>query len=175
MKPRSLLFAIALLLIPLTPAFAAEPASIFHQFGNLKIYGDGPHYLDLGLGGFDVDGESSGAARVELRCGKKVFFVGPAIGLLANTDGGFFAYGGIYADIVYRKLVVTPFWGAGGYEEGDGKDLGGTFQFRTSITLAYQFDNLSRLGVQAAHISNADLHKDNPGAQNILLTFALPF
>jgi hypothetical protein len=69
---------------------------------------------------------------------------------MANLNGGYYGYGG-------------------------GKYLGGTFQFRSVIVGAYQFDILYRLGLQVAHISNADLHDFNPGEEEIFLTFSLPF
>jgi hypothetical protein len=168
-------FAIVPVFALTIPAASAESTSIYSRAGNWQIYGDSPSYLDLGLGIFDATDEASGAARVEARFGRKLFFVGPALGLLANTDGGYFGYGALYADIVYKKLLITPLWGVGGYEEGDGTDLGGTVQFRSAITLSYQFDNRSRLGIQASHISNADLHDRNPGEEDYLLTFSLPF
>lgn len=175
MKIRSLLFALAFALIPAMPAAAVEPPSSFHRMGNWQIHGDCPHYLAFGLGAFDVDEEPVSAARVELRFGKKLFFIGPAIGFLANTDGGYFGYAGIYADIAYKNLVITPMAGGGGYEEGDGIDLGGIFQFRTTLTLAYQFDNLSRLGVQYGHLSNGGTHDSNPSEQDAFVTFGIPF
>jgi lipid A 3-O-deacylase len=60
----------------------------------------------------------------------------------------------------------------GGYHEGDSADLGGVFQFRESIDLAYRFDNGHRLGVRVAHISNAGIHDKNPGEEEILLTYS---
>jgi lipid A 3-O-deacylase len=172
---RFLLSALILLLFHSAPASAAEPASVFHRAGNWQIYGDSRNYLTLGLGAFDADEEATGAAQIELRFGRKLFFVGPAIGFLANADGGFFGYGGLYTDIAYKKLVLTLMGGAGGYEEGDGKDLGGIFQFRSEITLSYQFGNLSRLGIKYGHISNGSTHYSNPSEQDGFITFAIPF
>jgi hypothetical protein len=171
-----LLFPVLLLCIQ-TPVEAAETPKSFYQLGNWHVHGDGPHYLDLGLGLFDAGGnrENDPAARIELRIGKKLWFIGPAVGFMANLDGGYYGYGAIYADIAWRKLVITPMLAAGAYEDGGGKDLGGTFQFRSAIGGAYQFDNLYRLGLQVAHISNADLHDFNPGEEEIFLTFSLPF
>ncbi len=168
-----LLVALVLLLLP-GQAFGDEPAAVFRR-GNWQVYGDGPHYLELSGGFFDIDEDRIGAARIELRWGEKLLFVGPAIGLLVTADRGVYGYGGIYADIVYRRLVFTPLVGAGGYSEGDGKDLGGTFLFRASITLSYQFDNLIRLGVQGGHLSNGHLYDRNPSEQDGFITLAIPF
>lgn len=178
---KSTCLALILLASCLTsPVVAADkPQDVFYRMGNLQLMGPGPHWLDVGIGAFDATGgggaNCSGAARLELRIGKKLWFVGPAVGLLANSDGGWFGYGGIYADIVYKHLVITPLLAAGGYESGDGKDLGGTFQFRSSLSLAWQFANRARVGLQVAHISNADLHDSNPGEEDYLITFAWPF
>lgn len=174
-----LLPVLAIVCLPYRAIAGGEAATVFYQLGNWQLYGDGPGYLDLGIGAFDATegsgGQASAAARLEFRFGKKLGFVGPAVGLLANTDGGWFGYGGIYADIVYKSLVITPRLSAGGFEEGCGKDLGGTFQFRPTLGLAWQFTNGARLGLQAAHISNGDLHERNPGEEDFLVTFAWPF
>jgi opacity protein-like surface antigen len=175
MKMRCVIFVLALALIPALQAAAVETPSTYLRLGNWQVHGDSPHYLAFGLGAFDIDEEPVGAARVELRFGRKLFFVGPAVGLLANTDGGYFGYAGIYADISYKNLVITPMAAGGGYEEGEGIDLGGIFQFQATLTLAYQFDNLSRLGVRLGHLSNGGTHDSNPSEQDAFVTFAIPF
>ena len=43
-----------------------------------------------------------------------------------------------------------------------------------SLDLAYRFDNGHRLGVRAAHISNASIHERNPGEEELLLTYSFP-
>jgi len=62
------------------------------------------------------------------------------------------------------------------YHRGGGEDLGGTFEFRTSVVGAYEFGNGSRVGVQFAHVSNAGTGKRNvnPGENELLLTYSLP-
>ena len=106
--------------------------------------------------------------------GRKVFLVGFALGLMANTDGGLFGYIGAYCDLSYKKLYVTPQLAMGGYGEGSSTDLGGVFQFRESLDLAYRFNNGHRLGIRAAHISNASIHEINPGEEELLLTYSFP-
>ncbi|MEB8491533.1 acyloxyacyl hydrolase, partial [Acidithiobacillus ferriphilus] len=39
---------------------------------------------------------------------------------------------------------------------------------------AYQFANQSRLGIKIAHISNAYIANEDPGEDEVLLTYALP-
>jgi hypothetical protein len=148
--------------------------------GDLAVLGDTPHYLDLGVGVFDLRAtfdrsERSAAGRVELLGGKKLWFLGPAIGLMANTDGGVFGYGGLYADIAYRNFIVTPFAGFGGYRQKNSSDLGGIFQFRVSLGISYVFANRHRLGLNLAHISNASTHDKNGGEEELYITYAIPF
>jgi hypothetical protein len=144
----------------------------------LQLLGDEPSYLDFGVGVFNNQGHRHSPAtpegRVEFRYGEKLLYFGPAAGLVVNTRGGVFGYAGIYTDIAWGRFVLTPLGGVGLYSRGSGEDLGGTFQFRLSANLAYEFDGGSRLGVQFAHISNAGIHARNPGDDEFLLTLALP-
>jgi hypothetical protein len=148
------------------------------QLGGFELRGTGPSYVDLAAGIFDLFGETGGhraaVGRIELRLGEKLFFVGPAVGVLANTEGGVFGYAGLYADIAYGRLVVTPLAAVGAYDQGNSKDLGGTFQFRVGLGFAYEFDDQSRLGIRLDHISNANLHEENPGEEELLLSYSIP-
>jgi lipid A 3-O-deacylase len=148
------------------------------MLGPVRLVGNEPSYLDLGAGAFNVQGhpesETLPEGKVEFRYGQKLFYIGPAIGLLANTKGGVFGYAGFYADFALGPFVLTPLAAVGGYHRGGSEDLGEVFQFRTGGTLSYQFDNQSRLGVQFAHISNAGLSRQNPGENELLLTYAIP-
>lgn len=179
MKRGYWLLVIFLLFFPCRAVAANAPPEIYYQNENWRVLGTGPHYLDIGIGGFDLleeyGGHSSAAACIGLRFGRKLGFVGPAVGWLANNDGDWFGYGGIYADIMYGNLVITPLLGAGGYSHRDGKDLGGTFQFRLGLQLSWQFANRVRLGLKLGHISNAHLYDGNPGEEELYLTLGWPF
>jgi hypothetical protein len=133
-------------------------------------------FLTLGAGGFDVnDDETSGAFRAEYRSNIQLWIFEPIAGALANTDGGVFGYGGFQTDIyIGRRFVITPQATIGAYHEGSSKDLGGVFQFRTGGEIAYRFGNRARLGISFHHISNAGIYDDNPGTENLLLTFSIP-
>jgi lipid A 3-O-deacylase len=146
----------------------------FARLGPILLHGNEADSLLLGAGVFDFRHDPSGAGTVEYRFGRKVFVVGLALGLAANSDGGLFGYVGAYGDLSYRKIYMTPQLAIGGYHEGSSKDLGGVFQFRQSLDLAYRFDNGHRVGIRAAHISNADIHDINPGEEELLLTYSFP-
>jgi len=144
----------------------------------LQLLGDEPSYIDLGAGAFDIQGHrespTNPEARVEFRYGQKFFYIGPAAGVLATTRGGVFGYAGFYGDIAWGRFVLTPLGAVGFYHQGSDENLGGGFQFRISANVAYEFDAGSRLGVQFAHISNAGLHKRNPGDNEMLVTYGIP-
>lgn len=146
--------------------------------GGLDIAGNEPSYVDFGAGAFNIQNHNGAGrqaeGRIEFRYGRKLFYIGPALGLLATSKGGVYGYGGFYSDITYRGFVITPMMGLGGYHRGGSEDLGGTLQFRLSLNVAYELSNRTRLGVQFAHLSNADSEASNPGDNELLVTYAIP-
>ena len=156
-------------------ACAADPATTaFARLGPLVIHGNEADNLLLGAGVWDLRDERSPAGTIEYRFGRKVFVVGLSLGLVANTKGGLYGYAGIYSDLSIGNFYVTPQLAMGGYHEGNSSDLGGVFEFRQSIDLAYRFANGHRLGVRGAHISNADTQPRNPGEEEVMLTYSFP-
>ncbi|MDX1529074.1 MAG: acyloxyacyl hydrolase [Gammaproteobacteria bacterium] len=152
------------------------------EFGPFELLPSGDGMVMVGAGEYNAfrqrdPGEvgASSVLNLEYRFGRKFFYLGFALGGLANTDGGKFVYLGNYADIRYRRIIVTPLLSVGAYSRGSGPDLGGTLQFRSAVTVDYEFDNRSRLGVRLAHTSNASIHDENPGLNEILFTYAFPF
>jgi len=171
-----IILSFALLVLSSMPLLATDRPEYYSQIGKVKVLGNGPHYLDLGGGRFDAfNGDDALAGNLELRGGKKFHFIGPAIGLLVNDDDAYFGYGAIYADFAIGNVVVNLSWGAGGYEQGDSKYLGGVFQFIENLAIAYMFENGFRTGVRYQHISNADLHKENPGNDSLFISLGYPF
>jgi lipid A 3-O-deacylase len=158
-------------------SWAAEAGTVFATIGSLDLLGSGPHYLDLGFGLANVNRPSRlrGAGKIELRVGKKIAFVGPAVGLFTTHEGFSYGYAGIYADLRYGRFILTPLVAAGVCHEGDGIDLGGPFEFRESLEIAYRLDERWRVGLSLAHISNGQIYEHNPGQNDLLLTVAVGF
>ena len=160
-------------------AFAQSPADAPRR-GETQAAGGAVSHLALGMGAFDIQGDRgshpSPVGQIEFRYGRTLFSVGPVIGILANTRGAIFGYGGLYTDLRVGRFIVTPVGAVGGYRRSGGEDLGSTFQFRASVELSYQFDDQSRLGVQVAHISNGGTGRRNlnSGPNELLLTYAIP-
>ncbi|HSA80007.1 MAG TPA: acyloxyacyl hydrolase, partial [Geminicoccaceae bacterium] len=161
-----------LALVTRAEAASAEPVepNVFARLGPIALHGSEPDALTLGLGAFDIgETHTSPAANLEYRFGRKLFFIGPSYGLVANTDGGLLGYVNAYIDLSYRDFYLTPQVGIGGYREGSGRDLGSIFQFRAASDLTYRFANGARLGLRFAHVSNANTADPNPGEEEIYL------
>ncbi len=162
-----------------TQLFAAEAGEPYYRSGNFTVAGDSYNYIDLGLGAYAFhntdDGDGSFGGNLELRFGKKYFFVGPLVGVLANSDEAFYAYGGFYSDLAFGKFVITPMAGIGGYHKGKSRDLGGVLTFRLGLTFAYEVSERIRAGFRLGHLSNANSQDKNPGEDEALLSLSVGF
>ncbi len=134
-----------------------------------------PDFLTISLGGFDVnDNETSAEFLIEYRMSRKYLFLKPMVGLMGNSEGGIYGYGGINLDIFFSKRwVVMPSFAIGGYRRGGSKDLRSIIEFRSGLEFAYRFDDRSRLGVAFSHISNASISDNNPGAESLVLNYSI--
>jgi len=158
-------------------SWAADDGTVYATIGSLDVLGSGPHHLDLGFGLANINRPHRlrGAGKIELRVGKKIAFVGPAVGLFINNEGFSYGYAGIYADLRYRRFILTPLIAAGVCHKGDSIDLGGPLEFRESLEIAYRVDKRWLVGLSLAHISNGNVYKNNPGQNDLLLTIAVGF
>ena len=121
-------------------------------------------YDVIGLGIYDVkfDGSSSNYAtdiRYERRFDNALleigpeadnfFYLKPFAGIEVTSDSAYYFLGGFYLEDNLGKLftgekskyVFTPSFGAGYYDDGDGKKLGNNLEFRTTLEVSYQLKN----------------------------------
>lgn len=138
--------------------------------------GGDPAFLAFGIGGFDVnDDETTFQGRVEYRARERFLLFKPMAGAMVTGELGLYGYAGVLADLYFgRRWVLTPSFAAGAYDKGDGKDLGGTLQFRSAIELTYRMDERGRIGLAFDHISNAGIYSRNPGTESLVFIYALP-
>ena len=134
-----------------------------------------PDFLALAIGGYNInDNETSAEFRIEYRSKRKYLFLKPMIGLLGNSDGGIYGYGGVNLDLFLgKRWVVMPNFAIGGYRRGSSKDLGSVIEFRSGLEIAYRFDDRSRLGIAFSHISNAGISDNNPGTESLVLVYSI--
>jgi len=137
---------------------------------------DDPSFFTVAAGYHDVfDDHDAFEGRLEYRHGDKFWIFKPVVGVLATSDQAVFGYAGVLVDIYFgRRWVLTPAFTPGLYRQGDGKDLGGTIEFKSQLELSYRFDDRSRLGIGISHISNASIYDSNPGTETVFLTYAMP-
>ena len=110
------------------------------------------------------------------------FEVRPYLGGFVTGKGGHMGYVGIYGTApLGQQFEVNPFLAIGAYGRGNGRDLGSTALFQTGLSGFYVFESGYRAGITFAHESNGSIlphnHSNctcNPGANNFLLTLAIP-
>ena len=150
------------------------------------LVGDGPHRLVVGAGVFDafdegessasIEGDRTAAIQVDVRSGRKLFGLGPAAGVLANHNGGTYAFGGLYADIaVGPYIVITPLVGGGAYFRNNSKDMGGPFAVRTELAIGAVRDDGIWVGFRWGHISNGEIYSQNPSQEDFMITLSVTF
>ena len=155
-------------------------------------------YDVIGIGFYDVkfDGSATNSAadlRYEKRFNKTLieigpeednfFYLKPFTGIEITSDSAYYLIGGIYlednlGDLIQgeeSKWILTPSFGLGYYDDGNGKKLGNSIEFRTTLEISYQFENLNRIGLSFGHISNANFGDKNPGVEIISLSYQKPF
>ncbi len=158
---RTLLAGLAAMFLWAAPARAAEPA-----------------FMSFGAGAFDVNGDDTATLLnfqyTDVR--KWIWHLRPITGAFVTHKGSLYGYAGLTMDIYFGpRLVLSPSFAPGLYLENGGKDLGHPVEFRSALSLAWRFDDRSRLGLDLSHISNAGLDKRNPGANQLMLFYSIPF
>lgn len=137
-------------------------------------------YLVFGLGAYDFgdrDNRENKAVefRLEYRPAISWWIVQPFVGAQATSDGAVYGFGGILANVnLTDRIVLTPSFAAGYYRQGDGKKLGNGLEFRSTIELAYTFDNRSKIGVTYGHVSDAGIGDVGGGEETLAVIYAFP-
>lgn len=114
-------------------------------------------------------------AFVEMRWAPGVLALRPSAGVMGGARGQVFVFGGLARDLRAGPLVLTPALSAGAYQPGRARDLGSPVEFRSSVSLGWEFTGGVRAGVHLSHTSNAGLGVRNPGHDGVALLLALPF
>ncbi len=99
----------------------------------------------------------------------------PVTGAMITQDNATMIYTGIKGNFLIGKFIIIPSFTPGYYDKGSGKDLGSFFEFKSQINLGWNFKDHSNVGLSYSHISNGNLGKKNPGANNIAFTLFRQF
>jgi len=102
----------------------------------------------------------------------------PIFGAMITTDASFFGYTGFGVPFnLTDNIMMMPSIAAGIYDEGDGVDLDSNFAMRLGTEIAYQFEDKSRVGLNAHIIANGKSFgkKDRTEVISIVYTTPLSF
>ena len=123
--------------------------------------------------------ESSNVYSIEYFSSKKIInFLKPYIGFNGTDQDAYYGYFGLSTDLYFLKckcFIITPTLAVGWYVDGEEIKLGNRVQFRSGGDIYYRFKNNVRIGVGLYHISNAGLGEQNPGAEQAILKYQIPF
>lgn len=164
---RSALPLLALAVLAATPP-AASAADLVDGFA-------------LSAGAFNVlneDTSAEGGFELRLRpyyegAGELAWVLRPAAGGMINTEGGLYGYAGFRLELpLGERWLLVPQTAAGIYDRGDGKELGGSVQFRSGLELCYRLGEGHALGAVFYHLSNAGLERPNPGSESLALVWS---
>ena len=111
------------------------------------------------------------------------FDLKPFAGIELTSDQASYFLAGVYLDdnagVLFTgessRYTVTPSFGAGFYDDGDGKKLGNSIEFRTTLEISYALENENRIGISFGHISNANIGDKNPGVEILNISYQIPY
>ena len=111
------------------------------------------------------------------------FNLKPFAGIEFTSDQAYYVLGGIYLEDNIGTLFkgdssrynLTPSIGVGLYDDGDGKKLGNTIEFRSTLEISYELENKDRIGFSFGHISNANIGDKNPGVEILNFSYQFPY
>lgn len=132
-------------------------------------------HLTFSAGSFDVLDENTPNFGLEYRGESFWRDLLPIAGVQVNTDGGLYGYVGLNYDWQFTdRWYLTPTLAVGAYDDNSSEDLGGWLEFRSGIEISHRFENAHRLGLAFHHISNASIYDENPGTEQVMLTYSVP-
>ncbi|WFE74873.1 acyloxyacyl hydrolase [Roseinatronobacter sp. S2] len=150
---RTALVAIALLS---QPAFAESP----------RIFGSIGSQLSVG----------STEGQVRYIGDPYIWGLQPVVGLSAAANSsGYIGVGAAYTLRSQQGGLFARLTGLAGVQKrGNGRDVGGPVQFRTSLDVGYKTATGLEFGIGADHRSSAGIYKPNPGLNTAYLFTTVP-
>jgi hypothetical protein len=120
-----------------------------------------------------IDQTPHSVAGIVLRFRELDWDVVPEIGFTASSQGDYVAHAGFrLAWDLSERWALSPGLALSYFESGGGIELGGPFEFRSSIEVSYRLSPRSQIGLELAHLSNAGIYDRNPGGETLVLTWS---
>ena len=101
--------------------------------------------------------------------------INPVVGLFVTAESASMLYSGFETNLGGDTIFLNLSSSAGLYNNGDGKDLGNTLQFKSEINLFYSLSKTTRIGLGSHHISTAGISSVGPGVNNQYVVFGRDF
>ncbi|HEY0514680.1 MAG TPA: acyloxyacyl hydrolase [Thermoanaerobaculia bacterium] len=97
----------------------------------------------------------------------------PVTGAMVNSQGAFYVYGGLRADMPLSSAwELSIQFAPGVYSHGSrGFKLGGPVEFRSGIEVSRRLADRGRIGLLLFHLSNAHIYVHNPGSESLVITY----
>jgi hypothetical protein len=144
-----------------------------------------PAYVSLSAGAFNLRSATRPEVAGEVRFSRHRFHwlpgfipeLSPATGVMVNSQGAFYVYGGLRADMPLGPRESSPWelsiqFAPGIYSHGDkGFKLGGPVEFRSGIEISRRLAP-GRVGLMLFHLSNAHIYVHNPGSESLVVTYS---
>ena len=130
-------------------------------------------YILFGGGSFNISGSQDAAQLdIEWRSTPKAWKLQINAGGMVTSDNAAYVFGGLRRDLrAGENWGISLGFGVGLWETGDGLDLGGLVEFRSSIELFAEVTDRSRLGLMFYHLSHAGIYEENPGSNSLVLLY----
>ena len=95
---------------------------------------------------------------------------------MITADNASYFYTGVQTEYTVGMFNITPSFAPGYYNQGDGKDLGHSLEFKSEVQFSLDLPKKnSQLGFSYNHLSNASLGDKNPGANSYEINFIKNF
>jgi hypothetical protein len=141
-----------------------------------------PAYVTLSAGAFNLRSATRAEVGGEVRLTRRRFewlprFIpqlSPVAGGMVNSQGAFYVYGGLRADLpLGAPWELSIQFAPGLYSHGSrGFKLGGPVEFRSGIEVSRQLGDRGRVGLLLFHLSNAHIYVHNPGSESLVFTYS---
>ena len=105
-------------------------------------------------------------------------YLKPFVGFIYTDAEAYYGYSGLSGDLYFgncKCIVITPSLAAGWYIDGSEIKLGHKVEFRSGGDITYRFKNNVRVGFGIFHLSNANLGDRNPGSEQVIFKYQIPF
>ena len=154
-------FLFPFLILLSSPVLAANRPSLLIEAGTSNIFRQSVKPL---------------AIQLEYRSNKIYHWLQPMGGIWGDAKNAAFVYTGVYHDFsIGTHFIISPSVSIGLYRQGNGRYLGGPFEFQSGINVMYKLPNDDEFGISLRHISNAHLYSHNPGTETLMGVYSLSF